>query len=92
MSQRNRTTKLPRCIRDARGRKVTQLDPVALHLLRRHDVIEAEALRAIANENGVRITVWERAALIVAVLALVAVCGLFVTELVLGGLTDAPYV
>jgi hypothetical protein len=35
---------------DARGRRVTQLDPIALHLLRRHDVIPADALRAIAEE------------------------------------------
>jgi len=89
-SEQNRP-KRARHIRDARGRKVTQLDPVAMHLLRRHDVIEAETLRAIANEKGVRVTAWERAALIVAVLALVAVCGLFVTELILGGLTDAAY-
>lgn len=38
-------------IRDARGRRVTQLDPVALHLLRRHDVVAADALQAIANEK-----------------------------------------
>ena len=35
-------------ITDARGRKVTQLDPVALHLLHRHEAIPAEDLRAIA--------------------------------------------
>jgi hypothetical protein len=35
-------------ITDARGRKVTQLDPVALHLLHRHDAIGSEDLRAIA--------------------------------------------
>jgi len=39
-------------IRDARGRKVTQLDPVMMHLLHRHDAIEAEALRAIAEDVG----------------------------------------
>jgi hypothetical protein len=91
MSERNRRTRLPRYIRDARGRRVTQLDPVAMHLLRRHDVIEADALRAIASEPGVRITAWERAALIVAVLALLAVCSLFMIELVVGGLADAAY-
>ena len=35
-------------ITDARGRKVTQIDPVALHLMRRHDVIPAENLSGIA--------------------------------------------
>jgi hypothetical protein len=35
-------------IDDARGRKVTQLDPVALHLTHRHDVIPPENLRSIA--------------------------------------------
>jgi len=89
-SEQNKPMRLTH-IRDARGRKVTQLDPVAMHLLRRHDVIEAETLRAIAGEKGVRITAWERASLIVGVLALLAVGGLFITELVLGGLTDAPY-
>ena len=39
-------------IADARGRRVTQLDPVAMHLLRRHDVIDAGTLRAIAEEIG----------------------------------------
>lgn len=39
-------------ITDARGRKVTQLDPFALHLLHRHDHIEAEPLKRIAEEVG----------------------------------------
>lgn len=37
---------------DARGRRVSQLDPVSMHLLRRHDVIDADTLRAIAEEVG----------------------------------------
>ncbi|MCP3902046.1 MAG: hypothetical protein GY715_00295 [Planctomycetes bacterium] len=44
--------KPPTHIRDARGRKVTQLDPVELRLLHRHDAIDAEALRPIADEVG----------------------------------------
>ena len=44
--------KLPTHITDARGRKVTQLDPVELRLLRWHDVIEADALKAMASEIG----------------------------------------
>ena len=91
MSEPSRRTRLSSRIRDVRGRKVTQIDPVAMHLLRRHDVIEADVLRAIANEKGVRITAWERTSLIVGVVALLAVGGLFITELILGGLTDAPY-
>jgi hypothetical protein len=78
-------------IRDARGRKVTQLDPVTMHLLRRHDVIEAEVLRAIAGEKGVRITARERASLIVGIGGLLLIGGLFITELMLGGITEAPY-
>jgi hypothetical protein len=37
-------------IKDARGRKVTQLDPIAMHLLRQNDVIPSDALREIAEE------------------------------------------
>jgi hypothetical protein len=47
-------------IKDARGRKVTQLDPVELRLLRRHDVIDAEALRAMAGEIGSGLTDQQR--------------------------------
>jgi len=39
-------------IRDARGRKVAQLDPVMMHMLHRHDAIEADVLRAIAEDIG----------------------------------------
>ncbi len=78
-------------IKDARGRKVTQLDPVALYLLRRHDVIEAESLNAIANEKGVRIAIGERAALIGglcgALLALSFLSYAFIT----GDIRNAPF-
>jgi hypothetical protein len=47
-------------IKDARGRKVTQLDPVELRLLRRHDIIDAEALRAMAEEIGSGLTDQQR--------------------------------
>ena len=36
-------------IKDARGRSVTQLDPVMLHVLHRYDRIEAEALHEIVE-------------------------------------------
>jgi hypothetical protein len=49
-SEAKRTT--PVHIRDARGQEVTQLDPVELRLLRRHDVIDADTLRAIVEEVG----------------------------------------
>ena len=39
-------------IRDARGRKVTQLDPVMMHILHRHEAIETETLLAIAEDIG----------------------------------------
>lgn len=37
-------------IRDARGRSVTQLDPVALHVWHRTDVVDTEALQDIVEE------------------------------------------
>jgi hypothetical protein len=39
-------------IRDARGKKVTQLDPVLMRYTRSHDVIPAEPLGKIASEIG----------------------------------------
>ncbi len=36
--------------KDARGRTVTQLDPVTLHVWHRHDVIDAETLHEIVEE------------------------------------------
>ena len=91
MSDRARRLQKAMHIRDARGQRVTQLDPVTMHLLRRHDVIEAEALRAIAGEKGVRITARERASLVVGIVGLLVIGGLFITELILGGITEAPY-
>ncbi len=78
-------------IKDARGRRVTQLDPVALHLLRRHDVIEADTLKAIANKKGVRIQGVERAALICGLCCALLVIGLFTHALITGDIRDAPY-
>ena len=41
-------------IKDTRGRKVTQLDPVAMHLLHRHDEgIPREVLRELTQEIGI---------------------------------------
>ena len=45
-------------IQDARGSWVTQLDPIKLHLLRRHDVIPADALREIAEATDRKWARW----------------------------------
>ena len=37
-------------LEDARGRKVTQLDPVKLHLLNQRSIIPAETLRSMADQ------------------------------------------
>jgi hypothetical protein len=41
-------------IKDARGRKVSQLDPVAMHLLRQNHMIAPEDLRRLAVELDAR--------------------------------------
>jgi len=46
-------------VRDAHGKVVTLLDPYALHLLRRHDVIPAEPLATIAREAGFGLPKWQ---------------------------------
>ena len=84
-------SKRQRRIRDARGRSVKPLDPVAMYLLRQHDRIEADVLQAIAQEKGVRITAKERASLIVGVVALLAVATLFVHSLIVGAYGGAPF-
>jgi hypothetical protein len=76
-------------IKDARGRAVTQLDPIALYVLRQHDVIDADTLRTIANEKGVRVAVVERVALISGLCGALLVIGIFTFESVTGGIRDA---
>jgi hypothetical protein len=78
-------------IRDARGRRVTQLDPVALYLLRCHNVIEADALQAIANEKGVRIAARERVALVGGLCGVLLVIGFFTHALITGDIRNATY-
>jgi hypothetical protein len=70
-------------IRDARDRKVTQLDPVTMHLLHQHDLMEAEVLRAIAHEKGVEIRGGEQAALIAGVVLMFIVIGFFLQSIVM---------
>jgi hypothetical protein len=54
-------------------------------------VIEPDALRAIADENGVRVAAVERVALIVGICGAVLVIGLFSYEMITGGIADARY-
>ena len=55
--KRARSEQLGR-VKDARGRSITLLDPYVLHLMRRHNVIPAEPLRAIANRwPGTRVVI-----------------------------------
>jgi hypothetical protein len=77
-------------VKDARGRSVTQLDPVAMHLLHQHHVIEADTLRAIASEKGVRMNVAERAALLGGFCGAVLVISLFSYALLTGDIRNAP--
>ena len=77
-------------IKDARGRKVPQLDPVAMYLLRQHSPIEADVLRVIAHEKGVRITGKERASLIVGLVAAASVVSLFTHAVLTGDIRNAP--
>lgn len=78
-------------IRDARRRRVAQLDPVALRLLRRRDVIAADALEAIAHEKGVRIAARERVALVGGLCGLLLVLGFFTYALITGDIRAATY-
>jgi hypothetical protein len=78
-------------ITDARGRKVTQLDPVALHLMRRHDIIEADVLRSIANEKGVRIAPLGRLWLIGGIVVDLLIGGLVLQSVITGDFATAPY-
>lgn len=61
-----------RRIKDARGRKVTQLDPVTMRLLREHDAIPPETLRKLADEIGVGWPRLVRLTFIIMLIALVA--------------------
>ena len=75
---------------DARGRTVTQADPVALYILRQHHVVDSDALQAIANEEGVRIGIRERMALVGGLCAALLVMGLFTYALLTGDIGNAP--
>ena len=65
-------------ISDARGRKVTQLDPVSMHMLRRHDRITADELTAIVDtidpqvRRGLKLGLWLIAAIAVLTVGVLA--------------------
>jgi hypothetical protein len=80
-----------RFVKDARGKKVTQLDPVGMYLLRQHDVIEPDVLRAIAQEEGLKVTPKERAALIIGLAGALLVIVLYTHAFFTGDLRDATY-
>jgi hypothetical protein len=77
-------------ITDARGRRVKQLDPVTMCLLRQHSTVDADVLHNIAHERGVRITRKERALLIIGIVGALLVIGLFTHGAVTGDLKGAP--
>ena len=91
----NRTSQLQRTgsIKDARGRKVKQLDPVAMHSCGKDDAIEADVLRAIADEKGVRIRGLERTSLFLIFTFIAPFLGisLFTYEVITGDIRDGPY-
>ncbi len=78
-------------IKDARGRRVTAMDPTTMHLLHQHDIIEAQPLKAIAEEDGLKITRTERAGLIIGIITLLTITSLFTYSIIVEGLSDAPY-
>ena len=59
-------------IKDARGRSVKILDPYELWLLRRFDVIPADALEPVAKELGFGLPVWQRRGYMACVLIFLA--------------------
>jgi hypothetical protein len=61
-----------------------------MYLLRRHDVIEADVLRAIAQKEGVRVGRAERIGLVIGLVAALLVITLFTHGAITGGLRDAP--
>ena len=73
-------------VADARGRKVKQLDPVAMHLLRRYDVIPADDLRRIATDiDSAELKKRRRVALFVPIMVMIHLGGFFGYFYVFGG-------
>jgi hypothetical protein len=72
-SKGERTTWETGRIKDARGRQVTQLDPVMMHLKHQHAVIPAEPLGRIAHQVGIGMTRGNQIALWAGLVCTVAV-------------------
>ncbi len=77
-------------VRDARGRSVTQIDPIGMYLLHQHGAIDRRTLQQIANRPGLKMTGWERASLICGVVSALAVVSLFTVALITGDIRGAP--
>ena len=69
---------------------MTQLDPVTLQLLRRHDVIDRDTLQKINSEGGVGITVSERVALLGGICTALIVLGMFTHAVITGDMPALP--
>jgi len=75
----------PLRIKDARGRCVTQLDPVSLTLLRQYDTVDGHTLRQVVAEESVRIQKKERVALLRSLGVGLLVVGLFLYAVLIEG-------
>ena len=81
-------------IKDARGRVVSELDPVVMHLTRRPGVIPVDALHDVARDIGFGVTRSVRIALIawiVCSVALVIAVAILVTRLSNGTITPRRF-
>jgi hypothetical protein len=74
--------KTPTHIRDARGRRVTQLDPLELNLLHRHDAIDRDAMRPLVEEIGSGMDDRTRRFLPVLIVGCIAIAAILVVQVV----------
>jgi len=72
------------CIKDARGWKVTQLDPVALHVLHQHEPIERDALTRIVSEKDVGLSKLEKGTMIACLVIIVFLVSVLIGKYVAG--------
>ncbi|UCD76603.1 MAG: hypothetical protein JSV91_06695 [Phycisphaerales bacterium] len=80
-SNKKKRSRRQKHIKDARGRKVTQLDPMVLYLLKRSEPIEREVVAKIVAEKGVRMTGLERAAMVASLVLLAALICVVIVKL-----------
>jgi hypothetical protein len=81
-------------ILDARGRSVTQLDPVAMHLLRRPGIVPPDVLREIAQDVGIGLTKAHRVGLWASLAGLVCLAialAILITRLANGSIDTARF-